>query len=222
MNNYFTVKIKCTEQNEKGIFKRKVYSYLISAQSFTEAETKIYEHFEPVKTVSDLSISSIQRSDYHDIYENQSSSSFCVVKISFENHELDNSKRVTQKLLVTADSIEEATEIVMERLSITSLEYKIESVSVSPITDYLNGSRRIHESNIEVISEEMNSIELDLTSSSTSNIEVISEEMIPIELDLTSSSTIKISKMYLTSKVTAEEINNQEEEDEIEPIILNK
>jgi hypothetical protein len=138
MNNYFLVKVKCFEQNEHGISKRKVYSYLVFAISFSEAETRIYEHFEPIQNVSDLSISSIQRSDFHDIYEDNASNGYCVVKISFENHELDKSKRVTQKLLVTADTIEEATEFVMERLSITSLEYKIESVSVSPITDYLD------------------------------------------------------------------------------------
>jgi hypothetical protein len=136
MNNYFLVKVKCFEQNEHGISKRKVYSYLVFAISFSEAETRIYEHFEPIKNVSDLSISSIQRSDFHDIYEENASNGYCVVKISFENH--DNSKRVNHKLLVTADTIEEATEFVMERLSITSLEYKIESVSVSPITDYLD------------------------------------------------------------------------------------
>lgn len=201
MNNYFLVKVKCSEQNEQGIFKRKVYSYLVFAHTFSEAETRIYEHFESFKSVTDLSISSIQRSDFHDIYEDNASNGFCVVKISFENHELDKSKRVTQKLLVTADTIEEATEFVMERLSITSLEYKIESVSVSPITDYLDlfpGKR----------SEEL-----------TNNISRF-ESSVPPQL-IFNTGTVTSSSVHLTSNVSSEE-KDQEDQEIIEHIILNK
>jgi hypothetical protein len=201
MNNYFLVKVKCSEQNEQGIFKRKVYSYLVFAHTFSEAETRIYEHFESFKSVTDLSISSIQRSDFHDIYEDNASNGFCVVKISFENHELDKSKRVTQKLLVTADTIEEATEFVMERLSITSLEYKIESVSVSPITDYLDlfpGKR----------SEEL-----------TKNISRF-ESSVPPQL-IFNTGTVTSSSVHLTSNVSSEE-KDQEDQEIIEHIILNK
>ena len=201
MNNYFLVKVKCSEQNEQGIFKRKVYSYLVFAHTFSEAETRIYEHFESFKSVTDLSISSIQRSDFHDIYEDNASNGFCVVKISFENHELDKSKRVTQKLLVTADTIEEATEFVMERLSITSLEYKIESVSVSPITDYLDlfpGKR----------SEEL-----------TKNISRF-ESSVPPQL-IFNTGTVTSSSVHLTSNVSSEE-KDQENQEIIEHIILNK
>jgi hypothetical protein len=201
MNNYFLVKVKCSEQNEQGIFKRKVYSYLVFAHTFSEAETRIYEHFESFKSVTDLSISSIQRSEFHDIYEDNASNGFCVVKISFENHELDKSKRVTQKLLVTADTIEEATEFVMERLSITSLEYKIESVSVSPITDYLDlfpGKR----------SEEL-----------TKNISRF-ESSVPPQL-IFNTGTVTSSSVHLTSNVSSEE-KDQEDQEIIEQIILNK
>lgn len=201
MNNYFLVKVKCSEQNEQGIFKRKVYSYLVFAHTFSEAETRIYEHFESFKSVTDLSISSIQRSDFHDIYEDNASNGFCVVKISFENHELDKSKRVTQKLLVTADTIEEATEFVMERLSITSLEYKIESVSVSPISDYLDlfpGKR----------SEEL-----------TNNISRF-ESSVPPQL-IFNTGTVTLSSVHLTSNVSSEE-KDQEDQEIIEHIILNK
>lgn len=201
MNNYFLVKVKCFEQNEHGISKRKVYSYLVFAISFSEAETRIYEHFEPIKNVSDLSISSIQRSDFHDIYEDNASNGFCVVKISFENHELDKSKRVTQKLLVTADTIEEATEFVMERLSITSLEYKIESVSVSPITDYLELFPRKR-------SEDL-----------TNNISRF-ESSVPPQL-IFNTGTVTLSSVHLTSSVSSEE-KDQEDQEIIEHIILNK
>lgn len=199
MNNYFLVKVKCFEQNEHGISKRKVYSYLVFAISFSEAETRIYEHFEPIKNVSDLSISSIQRSDFHDIYEDNASNGYCVVKISFENHELDKSKRVTQKLLVTADTIEEATEFVMERLSITSLEYKIESVSVSPITDFLD------------LFPTLEQLEKDTWRF---------ESSIPPQLVFNTGTTTS-SSVHLTSNVASEEID-QEAAEIIEEIILNK
>jgi hypothetical protein len=57
MNNYFLVKVKFFAQNEHGIYKRKVYSYLVEGHTFTEAEARIYEFFEPLKNEFDLSIS---------------------------------------------------------------------------------------------------------------------------------------------------------------------
>jgi hypothetical protein len=140
MNNYFTVKVKCSFKNKEGIFKRKVYSYLVSAYTFSEAETIIYSFYEYARTnnyVTDLSISSIQRSDYHDIFENYYSEGYCLVKISFDTNEELGSKKTIQKILVTADNIEEATSLVMEKFAITTLDYKIESVSSSPIVDVL-------------------------------------------------------------------------------------
>jgi hypothetical protein len=137
MNNYFTVKVKCSEQNAQGIFKRKVYTYLVSGHTFTEAESKIYEFFEPFKNINNLLISSIQRADFHEILDNLYSSKFCVVKISFDNTSEEKTKKIIQKLLVTADNIEEATALVMEKFSITTLDYKIESVSSSVIVDVL-------------------------------------------------------------------------------------
>ena len=148
MNNYFTVKVKCSEQNETGIYKRKVYSYLVQGHTFTEAEARIYEFFEPVKNINDLSISSIQRADFHDILDNLHSSKYCVVKISFDNTNEEKTKKIIQKLLVTADNIEEATTFVSEYFSLTTLDYKIESVSSSVITDVLT------EENIERLSDE--------------------------------------------------------------------
>jgi hypothetical protein len=137
MNNYFTVKVKCSEKNAKGILKRKVYAYLVEGHTFTEAESRIYEFFEPVTNITDLSISSIQRADFHDILDNLFSSKYCVVKISFDNSSEEKTKKTIQKLLVTADNIEEATSGVSEYFSVTTLDYKIESVSSSAITDVL-------------------------------------------------------------------------------------
>jgi hypothetical protein len=211
MNNYFLVKVKCSEQNEQGIFKRKVYSYLVFAHTFSEAETRIYEHFENFKSVTDLSISSIQRSDFHDIYEDNASNGFCVVKISFENHELDKSKRVTQKLLVTADTIEEATEFVMERLSITSLEYKIESVSVSPITDYLD---LFEKNNANLLREQ-----IEATSEAGT---LIREDAPETRIGVGGTGMANtFTALHLTSNVSSEE-KDQEDQEIIEHIILNK
>jgi hypothetical protein len=153
MNNYFTVKVKCLEKNEKGIFKRKVYSYLVEGHTFTEAESRIYEFFESFTNISDLSISSIQRADFHDILDNLFSAKYCVVKISFDNSSEEKTKKIIQKLLVTADNIEEATAGVSEYFSVTKLDYKIESVSSSVITDVLK--QRNVRACLEVINEQI-------------------------------------------------------------------
>ena len=48
MNNYFTVKVKYTKQLENGTFKRVTEPYLLTAMTFGNAETRIFEKLDEI------------------------------------------------------------------------------------------------------------------------------------------------------------------------------
>jgi hypothetical protein len=136
MNNWFTVKVKYTKQLENGTFKRVSELYLLSAMTFTDAEARIYEELGSIIR-GEFQVMSIQRTDFHDIFSTDRTDNWCVVKISYitSTEESGKDKKITEKFLAGADSIEQATEVITESLSTLMVDYKIESVIMSNIVD---------------------------------------------------------------------------------------
>ena len=134
MNSWFTVKVKYTKQLENGTFKRVSEPYLLAASTFTDAEARIYEELGSIIR-GEFQVMSIQRTDFHDIFGTDGTENWCVVKISYQSYDSEKSKTITNRFLVGADSIEQATEVISEELSTLMVDYKIESVVMSNIVD---------------------------------------------------------------------------------------
>ena len=134
MNSWFTVKVKYTKQMDNGTFKRVSEPYLLAAMTFTDAEARIYE--ELGNTIrGEFQVNSIQRTEFHDIFATEGTENWCVVKISYQSYTEEKSKVVTNRFLVGADSIEQATEVITKELATLMVDYKIESVINSNIVD---------------------------------------------------------------------------------------
>src|SRR5690606_38145327 len=97
MNNWFTVKVKYTKQLENGDFKRVTEPYLLAAMTFTDAEARIYEELGAVIR-GEFNVTSISRTDFHDIFHYEDSDTWYKCKITYEGatEDSDKPKKVTQ------------------------------------------------------------------------------------------------------------------------------
>ncbi len=136
MNTWFTVKVKYTKQLENGDFKRVTEPYLLAAMTFTDAEARIYEELGAVIR-GEFNVTSISRTDFHDIFHYEDSDTWYKCKITYEGatEDSDKPKKVTQNFLITAHSVKEAYERMQESLSTLMVDFMIPSITVSPIVD---------------------------------------------------------------------------------------
>ncbi len=135
MNNWFTVKVKYTRQEDNGSFKRVTEPYLLSAISFSEAETRIYEEIGSLIR-GEFQVTAISRTEIHDIFRYDDSDVWYTCKIKFESAmEDEKSKKVTQTILVSAFSVKNATERLKESLAGMLVDFDITGVNVSPLVD---------------------------------------------------------------------------------------
>lgn len=136
MNNWFTVKVKYTKQLDNGTFKRVTEPYLLSAMTFTDAEARIYEEL-GTTIRGEFLVTAITRADIHDIFQYDESDVWFLAKVKYDTcvEDGDKKKTITQKFLVSADSVKEANERIVESLSTLMVDYQIHSIVESPIVD---------------------------------------------------------------------------------------
>lgn len=136
MSTWFTVKVKYTKQLENGDFKRVTEPYLLAAMTFTDAEARIYEELGAVIR-GEFSVTTISRTDFHDIFHYEDSDTWYKCKITYEGatEDSDKPKKVTQNFLITAHSVKEAYERMQESLSTLMVDFMIPSITISPIVD---------------------------------------------------------------------------------------
>ena len=139
MNNWFTVKVKYTKQLENGTFKRVSEPYLLSAMTFTDAETRIYEELGQIIR-GEFNVVGISRTEVHDIFQYDDCDTWYKCKITFTSEgNMDDpeakQKKVSQNFLVSAVSVKDAFEKLKESLSTLMADFEVPSISVSPIVD---------------------------------------------------------------------------------------
>jgi hypothetical protein len=136
MNTWFTVKVKYTKQLENGAFKRVSEPYLLAAMTFTDAEARIYEELGAIIR-GEFSVTNIARTDYHDIFHYEDSDQWFKCKVAYESQDADTDKKkkVNQNFLVTANSVKEAYERILESLSTLMVDFVVPSIILSPIVD---------------------------------------------------------------------------------------
>jgi hypothetical protein len=135
-NNWFEVKVKYTKQLDNGTFKRVSEPYLISAMSFSDAESRAYEEVGSFVR-GEFVITAIKRENIHDIFQYEDADVWYKTTIAFqsESDESEKSKVVKQTLLTTAHSVKQATERINESLSGMMLDYTIKGTVESALVD---------------------------------------------------------------------------------------
>lgn len=136
MNNWMLAKLKFTEQNEAGAFKRVTKPFLFSAMSFSDCESRVYEELGTIIR-GEFNVVSIARQDIHDIFHYEECDVWYKGVISFigTSEEGEKAKKVKQNLLVSATSVKDADAKLKESLSGMMVDYEIESITVTPIEE---------------------------------------------------------------------------------------
>ena len=136
MNNWFTVKVKYTKQMENGTFKRVSEPYLLASMTFTDAEKRIYEELGSIIR-GEFLVNAITRTDIQDIFQYDESDVWFLAKVKYDTvvEDGDKKKTITQKFLVSAETVKEANDRIVESLSTLMIDYQIHSITESPIVD---------------------------------------------------------------------------------------
>lgn len=136
MNTWFTVKVKYTKHMDDGSFKRVSEPYLLAAMTFTDAEARIYDELAS-SIRGEFTVTNIARTDYHDIFHYEDSDVWYKCKVMYESaaDDSEKKKKVTQNFLVSAHSVKEAYERILESLGSMMVDFIVPSITISPIVD---------------------------------------------------------------------------------------
>lgn len=145
MNKWFNVKVKYTKTMENGTIKRVSEPYLLSAVSFSEAETRIFEELGQVIR-GEFEVTAIASKEYQDIFAYDDSFTWWECKVVYDFSELgsDKPKKVSHLYLVTAEDGKEAYERIHESLSSMLVDFTVpkivctDIVEVFPEKEYLD------------------------------------------------------------------------------------
>lgn len=138
MQNWFECKVNYTKIDEKtGKDKKVTEPYLVDAVSFTEAEERIYREMEAYIS-GEFKVKGIRPANFTDIVTSEDGDRWYKAKISFIaiNEDSGSEKTVFNNMLVCASSIDDATANIEKALDGMTVDFKIVSVSESPILDF--------------------------------------------------------------------------------------
>lgn len=152
--NPFLAKIKYVKQQDDGAYKYVKEEYLINAYSFTDVEAVIYDQIgSHVK--GELIILSINRYNIQDSIIKDNSEWFYLVKIKYTPIDDESGrKQITNRLLVEANSIENANKEIIEYFEKFQVDYEKIEVKKTNIVEVLNSTAEaeINEENEKLLS----------------------------------------------------------------------
>ena len=135
---WFECKVKYDKTQEDGLIKTTTESYLVDALSFTEAEETIIKEMEPYMS-GEFVVSNIKRARIAEIFQSPDTAAdrWYRVKVGFISIDEKSGKEkiVTQQDMVQATTLQEAISTLEKGMSDTLGDYKILSVTETPILD---------------------------------------------------------------------------------------
>ncbi|HLV43193.1 MAG TPA: DUF4494 domain-containing protein [Brumimicrobium sp.] len=138
MNNWFTVKVKYTKQLEDGRLKRVTEPYLVDSVSFTDAEARIHEEIGQ-SIQGEFLVTGISKTDYADIFYYEDSDVWYKCKLTYVTVDGDEGKekKISSNFLVTASTVKEAYDRILESLSDMTVSFEVPSIMITPIVEVL-------------------------------------------------------------------------------------
>lgn len=136
VNNWFQARVKYTKQLDNGTFKRVTETYLFSALSFTDLESRVYEELAS-SIRGEFKVVGVSNYPLVDLFHFEDADDWYVCMVSVQDPSLDSDKvkMIKGRYLVTANSVSEACDNLSESLKGLLTDHTILSVSISPIID---------------------------------------------------------------------------------------
>ncbi|MCP4521711.1 MAG: DUF4494 domain-containing protein [Cytophagales bacterium] len=136
MRQWFTCKVKYFTEDEQGTPKGVTDAYLVDAVSYTEAESRIYEALDGV-IHGDHEVTQITKSNYSDVFDYEETLAWYKCKIQYVSvdEKSEKERKVTNQLLISADSVVDACERIGKEFSTMLVPYTITMVSEIALKD---------------------------------------------------------------------------------------
>ena len=135
MNNWFLVKIKYEKTVEEGKIVKVSEQHLIDALTFSEAEARINEEMIPFIS-GEFITSNISRASINELFESEGSKWY-KAKVYFISldEEKGVEKRTATTMLVQADSVKDALDVLEAGMKGTMADYEVAGINETMILD---------------------------------------------------------------------------------------
>jgi hypothetical protein len=155
---YFKTKVKLPMQNEEGEIKITVKDLLVQCESWTEAEAVTYAWAEQNKFgEGDISVENVGKTPINSFAAYETDSEYWIVTIQYTtDNDYGTETKVTVRMALVADGIDDVIELMKECAKETLIHYKVKSITSTSISEYVEYSMffdRKSSSSAEVVEE---------------------------------------------------------------------
>ncbi|MDR1679089.1 MAG: DUF4494 domain-containing protein [Prevotellaceae bacterium] len=138
MYSWFECKITYDRTGDDGLIKTVKETYLVDAQSFTEAEARITLEMKPFIS-GDFTVANIRRIKVGEMFDSQDANAdrWYRSKVNFISLDEDKGveKRIASTMFIKAADMEGALRNLLEGMKTTLADYEIASISETSILD---------------------------------------------------------------------------------------
>lgn len=136
MQTWFTCKVKYQKIDDHGKMSKASETYLVDAINFTEAEKRIFEIMEQYVR-GDMEVVGISRTNFTEIFNYDDGQYWYKARVGWSLFDENSSKetKVSNQMLVSANSIREAYDRISENLETMLVPVEISAIAISAILD---------------------------------------------------------------------------------------
>lgn len=133
---WFITKVKYNRTDEQGLLKQVTEQYLLDADTFTEAETRIYEQLEQLIR-GDFDVDAMSKTNYTDVFFYGDAGLWhkCKIQYFLVDENSGKEKKITQYMLVEAQTVKEAYDRIKESLRNMTIDFTVPDVIETKIID---------------------------------------------------------------------------------------
>ena len=136
MQKWFECTIKYEKELEDGKVAKTTERYLVDALTFTEAEARIIKEMKPFIS-GEFEVANINPQKYSELFWNEKADKWFKTKVNFIvlDEEKGVEKKVANYMLVQANDLKEARELLVEGMKGSQADWEIASISETKILD---------------------------------------------------------------------------------------
>lgn len=136
MHKWFECTIKYEKQLEEGKIAKTTERYLVDALTFSEAEARIIKEMKPFIS-GEFEVANINPQKYSELFWNEKCDKWFKTKVNFIvlDEEKGVEKKVANYMLVQANDLKEARELLVEGMKGSQADWEIASISETKIID---------------------------------------------------------------------------------------
>ena len=136
MHKWFECTIKYEKQLEEGKVAKITERYLVDALTFSEAEARIIKEMKPFIS-GEFEVANINPQKYSELFWNEKCDKWFKTKVNFIvlDEEKGVEKKVANYMLVQANDLKEARELLVEGMKGSQADWEIASISETKILD---------------------------------------------------------------------------------------